>query len=62
WKDMKVKYGGKMVSMNEELISKVTWLALDSIRFFSKRVDKNVEAKKFTDAGEEIIFVMSNIQ
>ncbi|KAH9306062.1 hypothetical protein KI387_010466, partial [Taxus chinensis] len=45
-----------------ELISRVTGLSLDGTKFFNKRVDREVEAKKFLDEGENLEFVMAGIK
>ncbi|KAH9332024.1 hypothetical protein KI387_004132, partial [Taxus chinensis] len=57
-----VRYGGQRVLVNEDLIAEVMSLAIDGIKFFSKRVDKNAEVKKFSKIGEDLLFVMDGIK
>ncbi|KAH9321929.1 hypothetical protein KI387_016568, partial [Taxus chinensis] len=40
----------------------VTELNLDGTKFFNKCMDREVEAKKFLDEGENLEFVMASIK
>ncbi|KAH9329036.1 hypothetical protein KI387_001144, partial [Taxus chinensis] len=40
----------------------VTGLSIDRTKFFNKRVDREVEDKKFLDEGENLEFVTAGIK
>ncbi|KAH9306454.1 hypothetical protein KI387_010858, partial [Taxus chinensis] len=62
WRNRVVKYSNIEVEISEELISQVIELSLDGTKFFNKRVDREVEAKKFLDEGENLEFVTDGIK
>ncbi|KAH9311500.1 hypothetical protein KI387_026535, partial [Taxus chinensis] len=62
WKNRVVKYNNIEVEKTEEIIAQITGLSLDGTKFFNKRVDREVEAKKFLDEGENLEFVTVGIK
>ncbi|KAH9321977.1 hypothetical protein KI387_016616, partial [Taxus chinensis] len=62
WRNHVVKYNNIEVEISEELIAQVTGLSLDGTKLFNKRVDREVEAKKFLDEGENLEFLMGDIK
>ncbi|KAH9312502.1 hypothetical protein KI387_027537, partial [Taxus chinensis] len=58
WKDRRVEYAGHKITVNEELIVEATSLEMEGLCFFSKRVDKKVEEKKFVAEDEVLMFVI----
>ncbi|KAH9308859.1 hypothetical protein KI387_036770, partial [Taxus chinensis] len=62
WRNRVVKYSYIKVEISEEIISQVTRLSIDGTKFFNKWVDREVEAKKFLDEGENLEFVMAGIK
>ncbi|KAH9327892.1 hypothetical protein KI387_044384, partial [Taxus chinensis] len=57
-----VEYSNIKVEISEELIAQVTGLSLDGTKFFNKCMDREVEAKKFLDEGENLEFVTLGIK
>ncbi|KAH9305559.1 hypothetical protein KI387_009963, partial [Taxus chinensis] len=62
WNKRAVEYGGISIKIIEEIISQVTLLSLDGVKFFSKCVDKNFEANKFLDEGKNLEYVTAGIK
>ncbi|KAH9306891.1 hypothetical protein KI387_011295, partial [Taxus chinensis] len=62
WKNQVVKYNNIEVEIIEELITQITGLSLDGTKFFNKKVDREVETKKFLDDGENLEFVIADIK
>ncbi|KAH9301384.1 hypothetical protein KI387_012967, partial [Taxus chinensis] len=62
WKHRVVKYNNIEVDITEKLIAQIMGLNLDGTKFFNKKVDREVETKKFLDEGENLEFVTADIK
>ncbi|KAH9299503.1 hypothetical protein KI387_031185, partial [Taxus chinensis] len=62
WKQRIVEYGEICIKITEDFITEVTGAKLRRDRFFNKRVEKNIEAKKFLADGENLESVMTGIK
>ncbi|KAH9312179.1 hypothetical protein KI387_027214, partial [Taxus chinensis] len=52
-----VEYGGHKILVNEELIAEATSVGMEGYHFFNKRVDRDVEERRFVEGSEKLIYV-----
>ncbi|KAH9324242.1 hypothetical protein KI387_004420, partial [Taxus chinensis] len=50
------------IEITEELIAQITSLSLEGTKFFNKKVDREVETKKFLEEGENLEFVTAGLK
>ncbi|KAH9318140.1 hypothetical protein KI387_019909, partial [Taxus chinensis] len=50
------------MEITEDLIAQITGLSLEGTKFFNKKVDREVETKKFLEEGENLEFVVVGIK